>query len=207
MHFLVHFFIYARFKLQKVQTNAHLLPLPSISLMVIAPCPIVVNLTILVCHILAIGCWFFLVVEHCHRPLLVTHLLLQGWSQDLELGAILLLATCRGFGFRLYCLVGKSFLLLLFFYCVCRACFLLVRTKLFCLKFFKGLSCLFLVKLVDQSQFFFQLCYRLSIIFVVGLIFWACVCVCVEQVYGVPDIYVGSLTDWRVPHIVGPAYV
>ena len=183
MHFLVHFFIYARFELQKVQTNAHLLPLPSISLMVIAPCPIVVNLTILVCHILAIGCWFFLVVEHCHRPLLVTHLLLQGWSQDLELGVILLLATCRGFGFRLYCLVGKSFLLLLFFYCVCRACFLLVRTKLFCLKFFRGLNCLFFVKLIYQSQFVFKLCYCLLILFVVGLIFWACIFFFKFQIY------------------------
>ena len=28
-----------------------------------------------------------------------------------------------------------------------------------------------------------------------------------EQVFGVPDIYAGSLTHWRVPHTVGFAYV
>ena len=39
--------------------------------------------------------------------------------------------------------------------CVCRACLLLVRIKLFYLKFFKGLSCLFLLKLVDLSQICF----------------------------------------------------
>ena len=82
----------------------------------------------------------------------------QGWSQDLELGGvILLLATCSSFGFWLYCVADKSFLLLLLLLlCVCRACLLLVRKKLFCLKFFKGLSCLFLVKLVEQSLFFFS---------------------------------------------------
>ena len=74
----------------------------------------------------------------------------QGRSQNLESGrAVLLLAICRGFGFWLYCLANKGFLLLLFFLYLCRVCLLLVRTKLFCLKFFKGLSCLFLVKLVD----------------------------------------------------------
>ena len=64
-------------------------------------------------------------------------------------GVVLLLAACGVFGFCLYCLAGKGFLLLLLFLCVCRACLLLVRTKLFYLKFFKGLSCLFLLKLVD----------------------------------------------------------
>ena len=104
----------------------------------------------------------------------------QGRSQDLELvGAVLLLTICSGFGFWLYCLASKGFIFLFFILCVCRACLLLIRTKLFCLKFFKGLSCLFLVKLVDQSQFIylfiFNLCYCLLVIFVGGLIFWACI--------------------------------
>ena len=33
---------------------------------------------------------------------------------------------------------------------MCRVCLLLVRTKLFCLKFFQWLNCLFLVKLVTN---------------------------------------------------------
>ena len=99
-------------------------------------------------------------------------------------GAVLLLAICSDFGFWLYCLAGKGFLLLLFFFYVCRVCLLLVRKKLFCLKFFKGLSCLFLVKLVYQSQFFFQLCYCLLVIFFVRLIFWACIFFCFRfQIY------------------------
>ena len=75
----------------------------------------------------------------------------HGRSKDLELrGAVLSLAICSGFSFWLYYLVGKGFhLLLLLFVCVCRVCLLLVMTKLFFLKFFQGLSCLFLVKLVD----------------------------------------------------------
>ena len=59
--------------------------------------------------------------------------------------AVLLLTLCSNFGFWLYCLVGKGF----FFLCVCKVCLLLIRTKLFCLKFFKGKSCLFLVKSID----------------------------------------------------------
>ena len=35
-------------------------------------------------------------------------------------GAVLLLAICSDFGFQLYYLVGKGFLLLLLFLCVCR---------------------------------------------------------------------------------------
>ena len=72
-------------------------------------------------------------------------------------GMVLLLAACGGFSFWLYRLASKSFLLLLLFLCVCKACFLLAKTKLFYLNFFKGLSCLFLVKLVDYFQFFFFL--------------------------------------------------
>ena len=70
-------------------------------------------------------------------------------------GIVLLLAACGGFSFWLYRLASKSFLLLLLFLCVCKACFLLAKIKLFYLNFFKGLSCLFLVKLVDYFQFFF----------------------------------------------------
>ena len=77
-------------------------------------------------------------------------MVVPGTEPGLEVrGAVLLLAICSGFGFQLYYLVGKGFFLLLLFVCVCRVWLLLVRTKLFCLKFFKGLSCLFLVKLVD----------------------------------------------------------
>ena len=46
-------------------------------------------------------------------------------------GTVLLLAACGGFGFRLCCLANKGFLLLLLYLCVCRACLLLVRKKLF----------------------------------------------------------------------------
>ena len=80
----------------------------------------------------------------------------QEQSQDLELGG------------QFYCQLhvvssvfsstaqpAKVFFYYYFFLCVCRACLLLVRTKLFCLKFFKWLSCLFLLKLVDQSQICF----------------------------------------------------
>jgi len=74
-------------------------------------------------------------------------------------GAVLLLAICSGFSFQLYYLADKGFLLLLLFLCVCRVCLLLVRTKLFCLMFFKGLSFLFLVKLVDLSQYIYIYIY------------------------------------------------
>ena len=69
----------------------------------------------------------------------------------MELGAVLLLAVSSGFDFWFYCLASKGFYFILFyfFYSVCKACLLLVRIKLFCFKFFKGSSCLFLIKLVD----------------------------------------------------------
>ena len=69
--------------------------------------------------------------------------------------AVLLLVACNDFDFRLYCLANKGFLLLLLFLCVCRSCLLFVRTKLFCLKFFKGLSCLFFFLKKKKKLFVF----------------------------------------------------
>ena len=68
--------------------------------------------------------------------------------------AVLLLVACNDFDFRLYCLANKGFLLLLLFLCVCRSCLLFVRTKLFCLKFFKGLSCLFFFHKKKKKKLF-----------------------------------------------------
>ena len=101
----------------------------------------------------------------------------QGRGQDLELrGAVLLLAMCSGSNFWLYCLAGKGFFLFFLFLCVCRVCPLLVKTKLFYLKFFKVLSCLFFVKLDDYSQIFFFLALILPIgNFCCWIIFWACI--------------------------------
>ena len=73
------------------------------------------------------------------------------WSQ--EGSFIVSCMWCLQFSALL--LSRQRFSFIFYFLCVCRACLLLVRTKLFCLKFFKRLSCLFLLKLVDQSQICF----------------------------------------------------
>ena len=64
-------------------------------------------------------------------------------------GCGFIISDMRWFRFSTLLLSWQMFFLLLLFLYVCRACLLLVRTNLFCLKFFKGLSWLFLVKLVD----------------------------------------------------------
>ena len=116
----------------------------------------------------------------------------RSWSQ----GAVLLLSTYGDFDFQVYYLTGKRlllFLLLLLLLCVCKACLLLVRITLFCLKFFKGFSCLFLVKLVDQSQFFFFL----ALLFPSGnFCFWTCI------FFFLDFIFINFFTDFRMRKIL-----
>ena len=78
----------------------------------------------------------------------------QGRRQDLD---SFIISCMWWFQCSALLLSRQRFFIIIIFLYVCRACLLLVRIKLFCLKFFKGLSSLFLVKLVDYSQFFYFL--------------------------------------------------